>query len=75
MMIRSFNYNKLKGRITEMFGNQKNFAEKIGWSESKLSKKLNNEVDFTQKEILLFAKYLEIDMQEVPSYFFVRNVQ
>ena len=40
--MQKYNYGKLKGRIIEKFGSQKAFAEKLGWSEGKLSKKLNN---------------------------------
>ena len=39
-------------------------------SKATLSKKLNNEVDFTQNEIENICKILEIDRMEITSYFF-----
>ena len=40
----AFNYSRLKGRIVEKFGNQKNFAKAMNWSEKTLSKKINGDV-------------------------------
>lgn len=73
--MQKFNYGKLKGRIIEKFGSQKAFAEKLGWSEGKLSKKLNNEIEFSQSEIVLFVELLEIALDEIVLYFFTLFVQ
>lgn len=73
--MQKFNYGKLKGRIVEKFGSQKAFAEKLGWSEGKLSKKLNNEIEFSQSEIVLFMELLDIAFNEMMVYFFTSYVQ
>lgn len=63
-------YAKLRGRIVEKFGSQSNFAEKIGISQVSLSRKLNCETGFSQKDIVEWAKVLEIDISEYGLYFF-----
>ena len=35
----SYTYNKLRGRIIEMYGTQGKFAEKLGISKNSVSKK------------------------------------
>ncbi|WP_243100261.1 MULTISPECIES: DUF739 family protein [Lachnospiraceae] len=37
----AFDYNKLRGRIVEIFNTQSNFASAMGWSERILSLKMN----------------------------------
>jgi len=37
-----YNYNKLRGRIKEMFGDEQQFAYEIGTNRVSLSYKLNN---------------------------------
>ena len=54
----AFNYNKLKGRIVEMFGNQIEFAKAMEWSERTLSLKLNGKVSWKQSDILKAVKLL-----------------
>ena len=67
-----FNYSKLLGRITEKFGSQRALALKIGWSESRLSARLNNTVQFDADEIMLLSApdVLDISCEEIPIYFF-----
>ena len=36
----SYSYNKLKGKIVELYGTQGNLAKKIGISKNSMSKKL-----------------------------------
>lgn len=57
-----FNYNKLKGKITEKYGTQLSFARAMGVSERTLSLKLNNRVAFSQPEIFLASQLLGINM-------------
>ena len=45
-----FDYSKLKGRIREIFDTQSAFAEAMGMSTTSLSAKLNNKIEFSQKE-------------------------
>lgn len=68
------NYGKLKGRIVEKFGTQKNFVKAINRSERTVSLKLSGKIDFTQGDILIWCNALDIELIEIPSYFFVSNV-
>lgn len=70
-----FDYGKLNTRISSLFGCNVNFAIKMGFSERTLSLKLNNKVDFRQKEILKACELLEIPLSEVKDYFFDIFVQ
>lgn len=66
----SFDYRKLRGKITEVFGGQRAFAEAMGRSSTSISAKLNNRVQWTQTEILKACKLLCIPEQEMTLYFF-----
>lgn len=64
------NYSMLRGRIKEKLKNEYVLAKELKCSKATLSKKLNNETDFTQDEIEKVCRFLEIDRKEIPSYFF-----
>lgn len=66
----NWNYSKLRGRIRETCGTQEVFAEKIGISYTSLSKRLNNQIEFTQEDIYKACEVLNIGMEQVPEYFF-----
>ena len=70
-----FNYSKLRGRIVEKYGKQEKFAKDIGISYVSLSKRLNNHLDFSVREILKMCKLLEIRLDDIPIYFFTTKVQ
>mgnify|MGYP002707859496 CR=1 FL=1 len=65
-----FEYNKLKGRIVEMFGSQGNFADKIGLSENSVSRKLNCKIGFSQSDMVKWGDILGISQEEYADYFF-----
>lgn len=71
----SFSYNKLRGKIKEVFGTQANFAKALGISTSVLSLKLNNVSEFTQKEILKAMRLLKVAPAEIDAYFFTLEVR
>lgn len=71
----TYNYSKLRGRIKEVCGTQAIFAENVGLSTCTVSKKLNNEVEFTQGEIHDICKLLNISFWQIPQYFFDRVVK
>lgn len=71
----SFNYRKLKGRIREIFNTQSAFAKAMGMSTTSLSAKLNNKIEFSQKEIDKASDLLKIKKEEIPIYFFTPEVQ
>lgn len=68
--MQAFNNNKLRGRIIELYGNQKEFSEKSGIPADIVSTKLNNKVRFTREDIEIWAKWLNIEPVEYHSYFF-----
>jgi len=63
-------YSLLRGRIKEKLKNEYVLAEKLNCSKATLSKKLNDEVDFTQSEICKAIILLKIPENEVSLYFF-----
>lgn len=65
-----FDYSKLKGRIKEKYDTQDRFAKSLGIGRVSLSQRLNNNLDFSQKEILRASELLEIPTEEIPVYFF-----
>lgn len=66
----SFNYSKLRGRIIEMYGSQKKFAEKMETTNETLSRKMQGKAYFRQNEIYKMAKLLDIKTEQIDSYFF-----
>lgn len=69
-----YNYNKLSGRITEKFGNQRGFAANIGVTEITISNKLTGKRGFSQEDIEQWMSALEIDRQQIHEYFFSPKV-
>lgn len=71
----AFDYSKLRGKIREIFGTQERFANAMGLGNVTLSHKLNNKTYWTQPEINLACKLLNINDFEVTAYFFTPLVQ
>lgn len=65
-----YGYNKLLGKIKEVYGTQENFAKDLGIGRVSLSQRLNNRLEFTQNEILISCQLLKIPNYEIPNYFF-----
>ena len=70
-----FDFSKLRGRIKEIYGTQTAFAVAMLMNEATLSNKLNNNVEFSPKEIVRACFLLCIDLKEVDIYFFTLKVQ
>lgn len=70
-----FDFSKLRGKIKEVFRTQNIFAEKMGMNEATLSNKLNNNVEFSPKEIIKACYLLELSFEEIQIYFFTLKVQ
>lgn len=70
-----FNYSKLKGKIKEVFGTQESFANAMEVSATSISDKLNNKVQFKQKEIDKACVLLKIESAEISTYFFTAKVK
>lgn len=71
----AFAYDKLKGKIKEVFGTQEAFATALGIGRTSLYSKLNNNTEFTQTEMLKSMELLHLEKSEVDSYFFTPKVQ
>lgn len=65
-----YTYNKLRGRIVEMFGTQEKFADELGISKNSLSLKMNGKTGFSQADIRKWSKLLHIEDSEIGAYFF-----
>ena len=66
----AYDYSKLRGRIIEVCGTQDAFASLLGIGRVSLSKRLNNQLEFSQDEILKACDILGIDRKDIPVYFF-----
>lgn len=65
-----YKYDRLRGRIVEMYGSQERFAEIIGISANSMSKKMNGKTGFSQKDIVKWSELLNINKAEYSEYFF-----
>ncbi len=70
-----FDYSKLRGRIVEKFGTNKEFAAAMGWSNATNSKKLTCVVMWTQDEIVKATDLLELRPADIKDYFFTQKVK
>lgn len=67
-------YDKLRGKIKEVFRTQDAFAEKLGIGRVSLSQRLNNQLEFSQDEIFKSCKLLNIELRDMHTYFFTLKV-
>ena len=65
-----FLYSKLRGRIVEVYGSQKEFSKNIGLSEQSITAKLNGRSDFSQDDIIRWSNALQIGLCDIGTYFF-----
>ena len=65
-----FDYSKLRGRIKEKLGTQDSYADAIGIGRVSVSQRLNNSLDFSQKEMFKSAEVLCFPRSQIPEYFF-----
>ena len=70
-----FDYNKLRGKIKEVFGTQDKFAEKVDMGRVAVSQRLNNSIELSNKEIFNWSSKLGIETKDIPIYFFTLEVQ
>lgn len=64
-------YRKLKGRIIEVCGSQREFCKVAGIkTESLLSRKLNGLCAITQDDVFTWANILKLSAQDIGVYFF-----
>ena len=65
-----YNYSKLLGLMREKNITQENLAEYVGMSEVTLNKKLNNNSQFKQNEMVSILNVLALPISEVVAIFF-----
>lgn len=68
-------YNKLRGKIREMYGTQEAFAEAIGMNTVSLSQRLNGKLEWKISEIAKACEVLGIPLAENAEYFFTKKVK
>lgn len=66
----AYSYNKLRGRIVEKYGSQKNFAKAIGISQNSLGKKMNCITQISQSDVEEWCALLDIERSEIPDFFY-----
>lgn len=70
-----FSYDKLRGRIREVYQTQEAFAKDLGMSRSTLNLKLNNAYEFSQGEMFKALELLRLPKSEIDVYFFTPKVR
>ena len=68
----AYDYSKLRGKIREVYGTQEAFADAMGIHPVTISRKLNNQLDWTREEMDKACVLLGIPLEEVPLYFFAQ---
>ena len=70
-----FDYSKLLGRIRECGFTQESLAKHIRIAKSSMCLKLNNKANFSNPETLLICEALNIESNEIGTYFFTPRVR
>lgn len=71
-----YNFDKLKGKIKEVYDTQNEFAKNMGMAPNTLSSKLNNQTVFSSEEISKAVELLKIDNPtEAWTIFFTEQVE
>lgn len=68
-----YTYNKLKGRITELYGTQGNFAKKVGISKNSMLKKLTSKTEFSKKDIIQWFILLNLNKEVCENIFYSKS--
>ena len=64
-------YNKLRGRIVDVYGSQGEFAKALDLSAQSVSAKLNGKYQFSTDDIIKWCALLDISRDDIGLYFFV----
>lgn len=70
-----YDYSKLKGRIREKIGSQREYARLLNISNASASAKLNSMVAFSITEMDKSLKILDIPVEQIYDYFFTKKVE
>ena len=69
-MKKVFDYSKLRGRIVEKYGSQRQFADAAGVSEQTITSKMNGRVAISQEDVVNWSELLDIEANDIGVYFF-----
>lgn len=69
-----FDYQKLKGKIVEVFDTQAAFAEAMEMNITSLNQRLNGKVEWRPVEIMKACSLLGVEVTDAWEYFFVEKV-
>lgn len=72
--MRRYDYSKLRGRIKEKLGTEREFALRIGRTANYVSKVFQNGTYLAQNDIANGADVLDIPVDEIGVYFFTPEV-
>ena len=68
-----YSSGKLRGKIREVCGTEKEFAKVLKISATALSLKLNNKGDWSRSEMEEIMRILSIKIKEIIDYFFEKS--
>ena len=68
-------FNKIRGKIVEVYGSQKAFADAVGTSEQTITAKLAGRSQFSMDDIIQWSNALGISAEEVGIYFFAEALR
>lgn len=68
-------FSKLIGRIVEKYGTRSAFCDALGKNPEWLSRRLNNQTEFSSDEMIAIIDLLEINPQEMHLYFLTLKVR
>lgn len=64
-----FDYSDLSKKIKNSYGSIAKFAKAMGYSKSSICQKLNNKIDWSQKDMVNAAYLLGISESEIGHFF------
>lgn len=65
-----YDYSKLKGRIKEVCGSEREFANQMDTTDRTMWAKLNNRSDWKQSEIAKAVEVLNLEQKDILEYFY-----
>ena len=68
-----YDFSRVRGKIREVYGSEKAFANAIGFDRCTLSSKLNGKSEWRRDEIEKACLLLFIPIEKVSEYFFCRK--
>lgn len=70
-----YNYSKLKGKVREIFGNNRAYADFLGISEASLYEKYKSDSYFNQNQIEKTMHAFQEKPEMIMAYFFTKKLR